>query len=531
MKKFLSLLLVTVMIATTLLGCSSKTDKPATTPTGAVTAAPTGAATAAPTQAEKPTIKILTTDAAEATISTANAPVWKFIGDKLGMNIEVESYSADDIATKLSLIMASDDRPDIYWQCGLTDGDVQSFGEQGILLSMDDYVASGEYKNITDWFAQTNAYGDAVSANGHLYTLPSLSAKNNYSTYMSINTKWMQNLGITEYPKTLDELYTVLCEFRDKDANGNGDPSDEIPLEGSPTRANTLAYFLQATGVNVFWPWVGGRIDTDANGKAYAVATDERYKYVVKYIAKLVKEGLLDASEETMTDDEVNAIRYDDRFGVLSGTNWEDNNLYARANYYTFTPLTSQYISTPEVTAVDGYQAAMASIDASSKNPEACMKFLDYCISPDGSALFSCLDETVNATGISDDVLNFIKSCGTTNDKDVYGQYGCRWIRSDWAVNITAETDNITYTKNLNYADNNVKTPEYQLKLSAEAQKVKDEVYTDLDTYIQEQTARWILGEADIDKEWDAYVAQCNKMGYQDLVAAYQPAYDEYFKK
>ena len=33
-------------------------------------------------------------------------------------------------------------------------------------------------------------------------------------------------------PTTTDELRTVLEAFRDQDANGNGDPNDEIPYSG-----------------------------------------------------------------------------------------------------------------------------------------------------------------------------------------------------------------------------------------------------------------------------------------------------------
>ena len=46
-----------------------------------------------------------------------------------------------------------------------------------------------------------------------------------------INQTWLDNLGL-KAPATLDELYDVLVAFRDQDADGNGDPSDEIPLAG-----------------------------------------------------------------------------------------------------------------------------------------------------------------------------------------------------------------------------------------------------------------------------------------------------------
>ena len=47
---------------------------------------------------------------------------------------------------------------------------------------------------------------------------------------MFINKTWLDNLGL-EVPTTLGELKDVLIAFRDNDANGNGDTTDEIPLD------------------------------------------------------------------------------------------------------------------------------------------------------------------------------------------------------------------------------------------------------------------------------------------------------------
>lgn len=45
-----------------------------------------------------------------------------------------------------------------------------------------------------------------------------------------INKAWLDQLGL-EVPTTTEELYELLCAFRDNDMNGNGDTTDEIPLE------------------------------------------------------------------------------------------------------------------------------------------------------------------------------------------------------------------------------------------------------------------------------------------------------------
>ncbi|MFQ9679625.1 MAG: hypothetical protein ACLRZH_05580 [Ruthenibacterium lactatiformans] len=37
-------------------------------------------------------------------------------------------------------------------------------------------------------------------------------------------------MGVDKVPETTDELYDMLVAFKEQDANGNGDPSDEIPF-------------------------------------------------------------------------------------------------------------------------------------------------------------------------------------------------------------------------------------------------------------------------------------------------------------
>lgn len=44
---------------------------------------------------------------------------------------------------------------------------------------------------------------------------------------------WLENLGWSKAPSTPEEFKQYLIDIRDKDANGNGDTTDEIPLMGT----------------------------------------------------------------------------------------------------------------------------------------------------------------------------------------------------------------------------------------------------------------------------------------------------------
>jgi putative aldouronate transport system substrate-binding protein len=50
-------------------------------------------------------------------------------------------------------------------------------------------------------------------------------------------------------------------------------------------------------------------------------------------------------------------------------------------------------------------------------------------------------------------------------------------------------------------------------------------------TYVEEMFARFVTGDMDIDKGWDAYLSQLKSINLEKLVAIYQAAYDAKKKK
>jgi len=65
-----------------------------------------------------------------------------------------------------------------------------------------------------------------------------------YSTM--IRSDWLTNLGL-EFPKTWDDWVNVWTAFKNEDANGNGNPNDEIPLA---LRYDQFYLMLNAFGIN-----------------------------------------------------------------------------------------------------------------------------------------------------------------------------------------------------------------------------------------------------------------------------------------
>lgn len=53
---------------------------------------------------------------------------------------------------------------------------------------------------------------------------------------------------------------------------------------------------------------------------------------------------------------------------------------------------------------------------------------------------------------------------------------------------------------------------------------------TDLSNFVNEMKAKWVTGQADIDKEWDGYVDRLYKMGLEEYIKIYKDAYERYKK-
>ena len=79
-----------------------------------------------------------------------------------------------------------------------------------------------------------------TSPDGEIYGLPQVNECYHcfYAQRAWINQDWLDNVGMG-VPETTEQLLDVLMAFKEQDANGNGDPDDEIPLAGATTGWNT----------------------------------------------------------------------------------------------------------------------------------------------------------------------------------------------------------------------------------------------------------------------------------------------------
>jgi putative aldouronate transport system substrate-binding protein len=68
------------------------------------------------------------------------------------------------------------------------------------------------------------------------------------------------------------------------------------------------------------------------------------------------------------------------------------------------------------------------------------------------------------------------------------------------------------------------------ISFNQEENEINSDIWTDIDTYVQETTTKFIIGKKPID-EFDDYVQSLKNMGIDKVVAARQSAYERYMSR
>jgi len=166
---------------------------------------------------------------------------------------------------------------------------IMNLVNEGAIVPLDEYLeeygpniiaAVGE-ENMVTWRA-----GD-----GHIYTITGVVKIPGAMTNM-IRKDWLDALNL-EVPTTWDEYLTVWRAFRDNDCNGDGDPTNEIPLAYN-TDANgeqSMIGLLNAFGIKCSKDCQFTVMDDGTYGFVY---DHPRYPEFLEAVQMLYKEGILD---------------------------------------------------------------------------------------------------------------------------------------------------------------------------------------------------------------------------------------------
>jgi putative aldouronate transport system substrate-binding protein len=549
-KKFLSVILSAAMLAGTLAGCGSASSGTAGSD---ATAGGSGAASG-----EKTKLKALFI-AHPLTEDVTKMKWLQEMEDKAGVDVEWEVIRADWDTVK-STRFASGDIPDLVFN-GTTDSDYTQYN--GLFADLTQYINATDTPNIQAMFdEEPDTKILATTPEGQIYGLPKFQGKwPATNTVMFINKTWLDNLGL-KVPTTYTEFENVLEQFKEKDANGNGDPNDEIPLDYNAYGGND-AFFNSAYSLTNLIGSLGIQTTdwgTDAyfaeDGKIRNYAVDERYKLFMKYIADLYSKGLID--ENALTNDYSafqSLSRGDESGNAVVGCvfGWEETDKFGNK-------LSSQYVPVPaldyDIDCAKGtydtrwrndYTGLNMSgnrvcISSKCKNIPAAMKFLDQFYDSTNSVqvLFGGItDKCVEKTGDNSfkvcDPLDSTVDAGTWKWTNAFADNGPMYIRRDTQIDMAPDMDNAlkereTYADVLAKASESDTYPQMFMKYSADDLNTLAVTQANITSIIDNQWSLWMTGEQDIDSTWDAYVKSVQDAGLDTVLQIRQKAFDQYLQ-
>lgn len=203
------------------------------------------------------------------------------------VDVEMRIFPYETATERLNLDLNSGDYADVVGGWTLSDSMILTYGvNQGVFIPLEDYFA--EYcPRITEILDLPGVREEMTAPDGHIYAIPYVcdDTKVGYSPY--INGRWLKNVGM-DMPTTTEEFEAVLKAFKEQDANGNGDPNDEIPFSADPTNK----HIESMTG------WFGLPMGKSGIGilddEVVFAGASSTYREFLSWFNSLYEQGLID---------------------------------------------------------------------------------------------------------------------------------------------------------------------------------------------------------------------------------------------
>ncbi|THF74810.1 extracellular solute-binding protein [Cohnella fermenti] len=521
----------------TTLGCSanSSDNTPATTAGGSSAASPAASSAAASSAAPAELNMLISKASTHGDYDTML--VWQEYEKISGIHINWNAVPDSDFAEKRNILLAGGSLPDAIFRAQLSNADLAARGGDGTFIPLNDLIDqyAPNFKKLME--DHPDVKKAITQADGNIYSLPYYSEfqSANYGYKMFANQVWMDKLG-AKLPTTTDEFYDLLVAFKNGDSNGNG-VADEIPLTAPGISAivdSLKGFWGLGTRGGLVHPWVD--ID-ESTGSLRFTPTDERYKSLLEYIAKLYKEKLLDPEIFTMDNAKLTAKGEANTVGAFVFANPVPIGNTHKNDYTGMNALKGPY-GDQLIAAVNPLVRASGAfvITSADKYPEATMKWVDYWYSDEGSRLYLMGVEGKTYTKGADGTYQYVDEItnnpnGLTLD-EAAGQYLA------WPGGSFPGIQSSAYTKSGSSFPSAVAATELvkdhfptevwpEFTYTQEETDLLSSVGNDISTYIGEMRVKFITGEVPF-TDWDKYVSTLNKMGLSQYMDAYSQAYERY---
>lgn len=557
MKRIFSSILCGLLVASVFAGCGnnggSSSSGSSSTPasSGSSSSDNTGVTMSAPGEYPIVNEKVTYTVMAPQTnyiLDLQTNAYTQWLEEKTNVHIEYETVPEAALTEKVNLSLASSEIPDAYLSCNIDSASQVKYGKEGVFVNMAPMIEQYGYEIPKAYEANNLLPGAVTTPDGEIFALAGVNECYHclYCGRAWINQTWLDNLGL-DYPETTEDFVNVLRAFKEQDANGNGDPNDEIPMLGisGMWRASCYDFLLGSFVYNDF----KDRLSVE-NGTVNYVANTEEFRDGLRFIRSLIEEELIDPVSLTITEDEAHVLTGGDvaTVGVATGMAYWNVLSANDEEYIGLSPLEGPNGVRDAFVRATGIVSGQFAITNKAENPEILFRWADAQFSeeatyfsswgpegegwekaPEGTlgingkqALYTVLDG-VNNTGaetIQNLAMPNIALANRTSD-----------FRLGQAVGGDDKSEERLYEAASKYYYPYAKEQTYPLMvMSAEDAAVVNEYKTAINAYVDEMISGFLAGTYDLDKDWDSYLSEFDALGLEDYLNVLQSAYDKVYK-
>ncbi len=477
-------------------------------------------------------------------------------------NIHVEwvlyPATAADAYSKLRLQVAGGETlPDIIIGFDLgTDSVRESYGQAGALIPLNDYLGKLDYfhsralAQTPEHQAGQNLWDLGKSLDGNYYGMLSLyrTLPDGYLARAWYNRDFAKKLGLELADDAVPDsewLLKYLRGVRDEDVNGNGDPSDEIPMVGSSLWYNNSMYWVMKMFTYMDYNTTSWFQLQD--GKLRHAYEQPEFREGLKFLNLLYEEKLLPDYALTQDATAYNAMMASETPVVGIGTSLSCSSFGKNLPNMNPVPVVKGPTGFASATRFPQIPLFTTVITSDCKYPEAAFRWLDAWNAEQDIALIS-------RWGIPEEDWQYAKE----GDRGMYDSLGLTpyftQLKSVWGVPTAAHWANMRVGQ-VDYADINSRftwdgneaNNEYKNSLSVTIQVnhvpkefVSKIIYSveeqeewantraAIDSLVNERMAQFTTGQLDIEDDalWAQFQQEVKDLGCDELLAMDQAAYN-----
>ena len=458
----------------------------------------------------------------------------KKLQENTGITVEFQHPAVGQLQEQFNLLLSNRTLPDIIEYSWLTyAGGPQKAIEDGVVLPLNDVIDS--YCPNLKAYLEANPDVDKMikTDDGTYYCFPFIRGgeKLKTSTGLMLRGDWLDELGL-EVPTTMDEWYDVLTAFKtEKNASA---PFTYWYSSQGLTDNNPFAYAYGAPR-NFY---IGD------DNKVHFGAVEDGYREYLQTMHKWMSEGLIDVDLATLTNDQVSAKITNGSAGASFG--WCGSSLgtwtsAGRATEEDFTLVSAPYPTVekgdkPEFGQKDNDFVNMgcAVITTSCENVELAARLLDYAYSDEGHMLFNFGIEGTsytmeNGEPVYTDLILNNPDLSITHAMSGYirANYNGPFVQdeayADQYYVLDEQKEALAVWSDTN-ADKHIIPP---VTPTVEESKEQAQIMNEINTYRDEMTLKFILGNRSFD-EWDDYVETIREMNLDRVLEIQNAALERY---